>query len=79
MKHWIETIKGKTVITTEEETKPAREAFLFWKAKPPVIKMRKFVAAEQIVGNYYRWLEMPDNMIVGDSLSFQLDAWKANG
>lgn len=55
---------GKTIITTETSR------FL---RKP---KIRKFVASEKIVGNYYKWLELPDNLLVTDLLSFQLDSWK---
>jgi hypothetical protein len=33
----------------------------------------------KIAGDYYRWVKLPDKMIVHDVMSFQLDSWKRMG
>ena len=47
-------------------------SFLGIKLKP--IK-RKFFANERRVADYWRWVELPDKILVNDELSFQLDTW----
>ena len=59
----IETSNGKTIITTE-----TKRLIL----KP---KVRSFIATEEYPTGYWNWLELPDKTLVGDRLSFQLDAW----
>ena len=38
-------------------------------------KVKKFQAIELITKNYWHWVELPSNLRVKDSLSFQLDDW----
>ena len=57
-----EVINGKTVITAEEKK-------LFRK------KIRKFEAQREFPPGYWDWLELPNKILVADSLSFQLNAW----
>ncbi len=65
-----EEIDGKTVLITETEIK----RFL---RKPQKI-IRKFIAIPKFNGAYFQWLEFPDNMLVPDNTSCQLDAWRMN-
>ena len=55
--------KGKTIFITETKR-------LFFKPK-----IRRFLAQSELTSNYWRWLELPDKLIVSDNLSLQLDAW----
>ena len=55
------------VITTLTDRK-----FLCIKLKP---LERKFIATKEYSKGYWNWMELPNNEIVGDSLSFQLNAW----
>lgn len=57
-----ETINDKTIITTETNG---------WFRK----KIRKFEAQEESPKGYWKWLELPDHLLVDGVLSFQLDAW----
>ena len=56
---------GKTVLYVEDKG---------WFRK----KIRSFVANRLYVADYWEWLELPDNTLVEDILSFQLDVWKNN-
>lgn len=57
--------KGLPVITVEETV-----GFFFKKNI-----RREFVAARQSMPGYWDWSELPDNLIVSDYLSFQLNHW----
>lgn len=53
---------GWPIIATETKV-------LFWKKK------RSFLATRKIVEDYFGWVELPNNLIVPDPLSLQLDEW----
>jgi len=59
-----EIVNGKTEITIE------KKVFLFFK------KQEKYIAVNKIAGEFYSWVKAPDNTIVPDYLSFQLDKWR---
>jgi hypothetical protein len=63
----IETMDGKTVITTETSRL----------LRKPLT--RRFVAEKKVTGDFFSWLELPDMLLVPARLSFQLDAWKRSG
>ena len=63
----METMDGKTVITTETPRL----------LRKPIT--RRFVAEKKVAGDFFSWLELPDMLLVPDRLSFQLDAWKRSG
>lgn len=58
-----ENEEGKTVIETESK-------ILFFKNR------RRFIEVEKIVGEFFKWLELPNYSLVPDDLSFQLNEWK---
>ena len=59
-----EDLNGKVVLITETKW------FLF------IPQIRKFVAQEQIAGDFWQWLELPHKKLVPTVLAWQLDAWK---
>ncbi len=54
---------SKPIIVTEQRV------FIFWK------RIRKFKAVRQMAHKYWEWVELPNNKLVHDNLSFQLDHW----
>jgi hypothetical protein len=78
----IETVDGKTIITTEEVVEKEKTIWRLFRKPvivPAVVKHCRYMAADRIAGNFWRWLELPDKKLVGDSKSFQLDAWREHG
>lgn len=78
----IKEQNGKTVIMTEEIVKPEKLVKRFFRKsylREAVVKNRSFMAVSHVAGKFYSWVEMPDNSLVPDSLSFQLDTWKEIG
>lgn len=59
-----EVINGMPQLTTSTKR-------LFRKSK-----IRVFKATDRYVSNFFKWVELPNNELVGDSLSFQLNTWK---
>lgn len=59
-----EIVNGKTELTIE------RTVLFFFK------KQEKYIAASRLVGEFYSWVKAPNNTIVPDHMSFQLDKWK---
>ena len=59
-----EVVDGKTELTIE------KTVFFFFK------KQEKYIAVKRIVGEYYSWVKHPNNTMVPDHMSFQLDQWK---
>ena len=57
-----EVIGKEILIVTETKV-------LFWK------KIRKFKSQGKYLPDYWKWVEMPDRLLVGDRISFQLDVW----
>lgn len=39
----------------------------------------KYKTTRRIAGEYYQWVQRPDNIKVPDGFSFQLDEWKRIG
>lgn len=60
---------SKSLMTIETETK---RSFLGFKLNP--IK-RTFIANKEYAKGYWNWVELPNKIIVDDTLSFQLDRW----
>ena len=56
--------KGHIILTCEY-------SILFGLFKPK----KKFIATEQTFKKYWNWRSLPNKMMVGDSMSFQLDSW----
>lgn len=61
-----ETIDGHTIITTESK-------ILCFS------RQRRFITGRQLTANFWEWLELPGKKLIGDDLSFRLDAWKQHG
>lgn len=69
----LEEAEGRTIITLSNQ-----KMFLGIFPLPATYDTR-YMAVEEIVKDYWTWLELPSMTIVPDSLSFQLDAWKKYG
>lgn len=59
----IEQVDGETEITVESGT---------WIFK----KITVYRTIGCYVGEFFKWVEMPDKIMVGGTLAFQLDTWK---
>jgi len=59
-----EVVNGKTELTIE------KTVLFFFK------KQEKYIAVKRIAGEFYSWVKAPNNTIVPDHMSFQLDKWK---
>jgi len=57
-------VDGNTVLVCEN-------IYLFGLIKREV----SFVAGREFPTGYWQWLKLPDRLIVGGPLSYQLDAW----
>ena len=62
----IEEVNNQTEITVETGK---------WK----FIKVSTYRTNGRIAGEFYNWLKLPENTIVADKMSFQLDVWKKIG
>lgn len=58
---------GKFPIITVEHK------FLFIK------RIMKYQSQGILVGDFHRWVELPEKILVGGQMSFQLDAWLRGG
>ena len=78
----IEEIDSKTVITTETVIKPEKLIKRWFRdpiLRKAITQTRQFKAVSCYVADYHTWVELPNNIMVPDLLSFQLDTWKRLG
>ena len=54
--------KDRAIITVDS-------SFLFFK------KQTKYLAVEKYVTEFYKWVKLPNKILVGDTLAYQLDTW----
>lgn len=63
----IEEFKGKPVVIT------SKKSWFGFKSKTV-----KFLCSENYVSTYWKWLKLPEMILVPDNMSFQLDEWYNN-
>ena len=61
---------GKPVVVVEESRTSG-----FWWWEKEVKKETKYLVSGERVRGFWKWLKLPDLILVGDSMSFQLNAW----